>query len=114
LEIFIHWEPVVIALPFAISDLFVVHTTVVYGNVQISYGVKEGGRGLLKPSEYRHMGGGGWPNRYITFIMAKKAQFTVYFALFTVLCEGMRLVESVIWGRGPLNTSEYRRMGRGV
>jgi len=32
--------------------------------------LKEGG--LLKPSEYRHMGGEGWPNRHITFIVAKK------------------------------------------
>jgi len=27
---------------------------------------------LLKPLEYRHMGKGGWSNRHITFIVAKK------------------------------------------
>jgi len=31
------------------------------------------GRGFLKPSEYRHIGVGVWPNRYITIIVAKKA-----------------------------------------
>jgi len=39
-------------------------------NVQISYdaSVGEGERGMLKPSEYRHMGKGGiYPNRHLTF-----------------------------------------------
>jgi len=31
------------------------------------------GGGLLKPSEYRHMGEGVWSNRYLTFIVAEKA-----------------------------------------
>jgi len=40
---------------------------------------------LLRSSEYFHIGGRGVrPNRHITFIVAKKAQFTVYFALITV------------------------------
>jgi len=30
------------------------------------------GGGLLKPSDCRHMERGGWPNRHITFIVAKK------------------------------------------
>jgi len=33
-------------------------------------------------------GEGGWPNRHITFIVAKKAYFTVYFALFMVYVGG--------------------------
>jgi len=31
---------------------------------------------------------GVWPNRLITFIVAKKAKFTVYLALFTVYVGG--------------------------
>jgi len=33
---------------------------------------QEGG-GLLKPSQCRHMGEGGWLNRHITFKVAEKA-----------------------------------------
>jgi len=44
---------------------------------------------LLKPSECRRMWGeGGWLNYYITFIVAKKALFTIYRALFTVYVGG--------------------------
>jgi len=43
---------------------------------------------LLKPTECHYMGGGGWPNRQITFIVAEKALFTVSFALFTVYVGG--------------------------
>jgi len=35
--------------------------------------LREGGRGLLKPSECHHMDEGGWRNRHITFILAEKA-----------------------------------------
>jgi len=35
--------------------------------------LRKGGGGLLKPSGYRHMGGGVWLNRHITFIETKKA-----------------------------------------
>jgi len=55
---------------------------------------------LLKPSEYRHMGGGVWPNRRITFIEAKKAEFTVYFALFTVYVEEWDWLKTSYRGRG--------------
>jgi len=34
--------------------------------------LQEGG-GLFKPSQCGQMGGGGWPNCYITFIVAEKA-----------------------------------------
>jgi len=66
---------------------------------------------LLKPSEYRHIGGGGWLNRHITFIVAKKAQFTVYFAVFTVYVGVRGWLKMSYVGEGWLKTSEYRHIG---
>jgi len=55
-------------------------------------------------------GGGGWPNRHITFIATEK----VPLALFTVY-EVEGLTENVKWGRrGWLKMLEYRHMGEGV
>jgi len=44
------------------------------------------------------MGGGVWPNRHIIFVVAEKAKFTAYLALFTVYSYvgGGGLVENVI------------------
>jgi len=42
----------------------------------------QGGRGLLKVPSYAGMR--LWPNRHITFIVAKKVKFRVPLALFTV------------------------------
>jgi len=53
---------------------------------------------VLRPSRVPSYGGGGWPNRHITFIVAEKAQFTVPLALFTVYMGERKLVENVIWG----------------
>jgi len=55
---------------------------------------------------------GAWPNRHITFIVAKKLnlQFNLLYLRY-MLGEG--LVENVIWsGRDWLKTSEYRHIGR--
>jgi len=48
--------------------------------------LREGGGGLLKPSESVIWMEGGWSNRHITIIVAEKAKFTVYFT-FTVHVE---------------------------
>jgi len=66
---------------------------------------------LLKPSEYRHMGGGVWPNRHITLTVAKKAKFTVYFVLFTVYVRGRGWLKTSCGGRGfakNVRISSYR------
>jgi len=52
---------------------------------------------LLKPSEYRHIGGrGSWPNCHITVIVAEKALITVPLALFAVFKGGEWVVENDI------------------
>jgi len=67
-------------------------------NVQISYDASEG-EGLLKPSECRHVGEGGWPNRHINFIVAKK--FNLLFILLYLRYMWERdLVKNVIWRKG--------------
>jgi len=69
----------------------VMGTGFLYGNVQISYDAWGGG--LLKPSEYHHMRGGGiWSNRHITFIVAKKA-YHMWGLVENVM--GRRLAENV-------------------
>jgi len=62
------------------------------------------------------MGGGGWPNRHITFIVAKKSLiYGLFYSLFGI-CGGKVLFENVVWGweRGWLKTSEYHHVGEGV
>jgi len=67
----------------------------------------------------RHMGEGVWPNRHITFIVAKKLYgvcvlFTDYVALFTAYVGGRGLVENVIWERvfaKNVRISSYRGEG---
>jgi len=46
------------------------------------------------------MGGGGWPNRHITFIMAKKRLIYSLFCSIYSICGGRMLVENVIMGVG--------------
>jgi len=53
------------------------------------------------------MGGGGWPNRHITFTVAKK--LTLQFILL-YLRYMWGLVENVIWGEW-LKASENHHMG---
>jgi len=61
---------------------------------------------LLKPSEYnRHIG--SWSNHHITFIVAKKAKFTVYFALFAIYVGGGSWLKTS-------KTLEYRHVGKEV
>jgi len=61
----------------------------------------------------RHMGGGGgWPYRHKTFIVAKKSLIYSLFCYLRYFGE-RRLVENVIWGRGWLKTSKYRHIGGG-
>jgi len=50
--------------------------------------LREGRRGLLKPSEYRH-----WPNRRITFIGAKKKLNLMFILLYLRYMWGKGLVE---------------------
>jgi len=47
------------------------------------------------------MAGGVWPNRHITFIVAKKpnSQFILLYLRY-IICIGRGLVENVIWGEG--------------
>jgi len=50
---------------------------------------------------YKGLGGGGWLNRHITFIVAEKvcSQFLLLiFGLFTVYEVGV--AKNVVWGRG--------------
>jgi len=42
-------------------------------------------------------GGGGWPNRHITFIVAKKLNLQFILLYLWYMCG---LVENVIWGEG--------------
>jgi len=57
--------------------------------------LREGGGSLLKPSEYRHMGEGVWPNRHITFIVAKKLNL-LFILIYFRYRWGNGLVEIVI------------------
>jgi len=59
------------------------------------------GESLLKLSEYRHMGGDGvWPNRHITFTVAKKSLTYTLFCCISGICGGRGFVENVIWVEG--------------
>jgi len=55
--------------------------------------------GLIKPSQYRHMGNeGSWTNRHKTFIVAEKVNSQ--FLLLYLRCMGEEeLAGNVIWGR---------------
>jgi len=46
------------------------------------------------------MGGGGWTNRYTTFIVAKKKLNFQFILLIYGICGSRGLVENVIWGKG--------------
>jgi len=56
---------------------------------------------VLKPSQYvPSYGGKGFGQIVITFIVAKKAYFTVYFALFTVYVGGWGWLKTSYGGEG--------------
>jgi len=58
---------------------------------------------VLKPSVCRHLWGGIWPNRHVTFIVAKKS------LIYSLSCS----IYGICGGEGWLKTSEYRHMGGG-
>jgi len=73
--------------------------------------LREGRRGLLKPSEYRH-----WPNRHITFIVAKKSLIYIFYSIYGI-CGGKVLVEKSNGAEGlaeNVKIPPYGLWGRGL